>query len=1048
MNSEYSLLNIHKMVQYRNYSEMILLDDDDIYFKNPVDTNEIYKFENFLKSNTTDIITNIIQLLLNISPVGENLYNFVTKHDGVIIFDYPNWLGAIEREHGYIDSNFIINYLVDLYFKNINVILVVKNIKNIQFINIYKKVLRKIMSINRTVSIDYIMNKRIIAFECGYFLNTIAEDRDFQGVSGGIDDFLVWILTIGLFNLCLQHKKKILVFTNDKQNLIHDDKTLISDIFPSQESVNTYNYNREENYKIIDFIPTIKTFEFIDGELVHKINTDLNIFINQFIKIINPYYSDVRNPFTSQFVKLDIGNLEKNGIYPIAFDSESCLKDSMGYYEENLDTRLLIMYYLKTLQPLIFSVADSIDPKCLTVPFDIFLRNRRLNCTKYLEKQYTNTIKVKRPELVNVGDVYKNIPENTLLTPRKKYIALINFLTSILYQINENIISGIFFQNVDDLSYKLLDPIFEKILILLKTELTHLIENSREISLVSNYYEIKGFLRPYFARTDLSNLTNFKIRRWYYIENYPLLEESYIDLQNRIFEAKIRIKSLFPIISNELKTSRYKTESFGRLEIDKLENNQLLSDIFNNTYGNKINKIFFEVNNNEMNNLIRRRCKILGINTNSIDLRNELRNEFESKNFETTPYGDFMTDRLEKNIIYGLNTIENHYIKKIQIYREIKFRKIESEAIDSLAIDNLYDYNEILLDDSHVNKIKSLLDTYEPPNQLSRDRIDKLNDMIFNSKKEQILLEIKDDIFEDVTNYGSLVIDKVGYDFLNYYKNNTNLVSEIIKRKIYREIKTLQFHKATDSSLLIDSMLSSEYINELKKDDKWFKVITTLLNNINYVPDDIDSETTRIKRTEKLGINPIITPSPIDIRELKYDTSQEKLWKLNSLKYFLLNEIKTNKFETVPYRVSSFDNINSIYFIDDAKFTEDEEIAIRKRQIYREVKTLQFHRNINKFLVIDLLSNDIISKLITDRKWIETITLLLKSINVPYIDKNLFIKRVNKLNIISYGYEPSLKTSEIKYEDKDTFVDVDDDDYRKYLKYKQKYIALKKKLSS
>jgi hypothetical protein len=202
---------------------------------------------------TNTFTSNVLAMVLGLNYDKDALQTFI-RHKRVILFDFANivWkiFNLLDRVLGG-DKNikvrekekikFITNTFKNFFNDN----------ENCLYIIVAKPV--------RSVTIDDIMTAYInggpidnnyFKQKCIILTTTYFDKSDKQSltITGGSDDFLLWVLAVALYNKTKQRWGDLRVITGDKQKIYTDtlasgppDKTILSDMMPNDSNIYAFN---------------------------------------------------------------------------------------------------------------------------------------------------------------------------------------------------------------------------------------------------------------------------------------------------------------------------------------------------------------------------------------------------------------------------------------------------------------------------------------------------------------------------------------------------------------------------------------------------------------------------------------------------------------------------------------------------------------------------------------------------------------------------------------------------------------------------------------
>jgi|688.fasta_scaffold48509_4 hypothetical protein len=197
---------------------------------------------------------------------------------------------------------------------------------------------------------------------------------------GGMDDFILWILTISLYNLAKYNNIKIELLTQDEQQIYkhpeNDKKTILSGIFPN------------ENINII-----IRIIELEEDGMVPK-----KIVINTIFDLLNNYFNILLGLFKRETVSLisrQNGFIEETlPLYKLKSQQISNILYTCEKYYVNEIFNSIEMYnrsgvtqFLPICVPKLIDGQFYIMPNCLKLIY--YIRLLQLNMYNGMEKGYT-----------------------------------------------------------------------------------------------------------------------------------------------------------------------------------------------------------------------------------------------------------------------------------------------------------------------------------------------------------------------------------------------------------------------------------------------------------------------------------------------------------------------------------------------------------------------------------------------------------------------------------------------------------------------------------
>jgi len=224
-------------------------------------TTTVYNIETIVPNYFT---STVLAMVLGLNYNKVSLHNFIA-HKRVILFDFANIVGQIfmlldeklgtGREDEKIE--FIIKTFLNFFNDNENClyIIVAKPIRNISIDNI----MLEYFSRNPTMDRDYFTTKCIV-LTTTYFDGVSSVELP---ITGGSDDYILWLLTISLYNITKASFGDLKLITADKQKILKDlyfpvrsrnlsdrraMKTILSNTFPTQDDVDRHNRNNGTAY--------------------------------------------------------------------------------------------------------------------------------------------------------------------------------------------------------------------------------------------------------------------------------------------------------------------------------------------------------------------------------------------------------------------------------------------------------------------------------------------------------------------------------------------------------------------------------------------------------------------------------------------------------------------------------------------------------------------------------------------------------------------------------------------------------------------------------
>jgi len=278
--------------------------------------------------------SNVLAMVLGLNYRKAELQSFVL-HKRVILFDFANIVGQLfmfldgklhaSRESEKIE--FIKRTFFNFFNDNENClyIIVAKPIRNVSIDDIMLEYFKR----NPTTERDY-FQKKCIVLTTTYFDGLSNTELS---ITGGSDDYILWLLTISLYNLTKASFGDLRLVTADKQKIFKDlyfrgmlsdrraPKTILSNTFPSQSDVDTYNSTRKttytrENIRIGIYFKDISFSTGAFGTITTSITTTVDQPAIDYLNIIwDLMKREVVSKDGSSFVQLY--ELPPEHIYPI-----------------------------------------------------------------------------------------------------------------------------------------------------------------------------------------------------------------------------------------------------------------------------------------------------------------------------------------------------------------------------------------------------------------------------------------------------------------------------------------------------------------------------------------------------------------------------------------------------------------------------------------------------------------------------------------------------------------------------------------------------------
>ena len=231
------------------------------YKFNWIPLRTMYDIERIVPTHFT---SNVLAMVLGLNHDKNSLGRFIL-HKRVIIFDFANIVGQIfmllDEKLGTGRESEKIAFIKKTFFNFFNdnenclYIIVAKPIRRVSIDDIMLEYFARFPTTER----DYFKNKCIVLTTTYFDGVTNAE----LPITGGSDDYIIWLLTISLYNLTKSSFGDLRLVTADKQKILKDlyypvytrnlsdrraPKTILSNTFPSKFDVDTYNTTNNTTY--------------------------------------------------------------------------------------------------------------------------------------------------------------------------------------------------------------------------------------------------------------------------------------------------------------------------------------------------------------------------------------------------------------------------------------------------------------------------------------------------------------------------------------------------------------------------------------------------------------------------------------------------------------------------------------------------------------------------------------------------------------------------------------------------------------------------------
>jgi len=326
---------------------------------------------------TKNFLSDIVGSLLGLTNDDTEIKRILIDIKEIIIVDFANCIGVIMKKLRYysIPPDKIV-YIIKNYFKtflnkinknsDLMCIIVAKPLGGINITTIVNEFIKEVK-----VEDNFFTEKCIIIDT--YYYNRLTGVEKI--ISGGVDDFILWVLTISLQNLAIFFNSTVKLLTNDEQQIYKnrgiDKKTILTDIFP-EEGISI-------GIKILKLEKDSIT-EIINNHLNNNIYILLGLFLRETVTYISNDYDLKEETKPLYLIKsywlidiLDICNTYYNNDIYKRINALKDPKNMLPSYKilplcfpKLIDDKLFIMpnclkliYYIRMMQIIMYGNEES-----------------------------------------------------------------------------------------------------------------------------------------------------------------------------------------------------------------------------------------------------------------------------------------------------------------------------------------------------------------------------------------------------------------------------------------------------------------------------------------------------------------------------------------------------------------------------------------------------------------------------------------------------------------------------------------------------------------